>query len=188
LDVLLISAPPKLKNGFGTNVLQMELTASCLGKKGFTTEIFDESAYDLTPRQLANIILRKKCSLLGCFMSQDSVLTNLRVIRKLREAGWVGHVTLLGDYASRIYKTLLSNQCGIDSIVIGRDELVLMELAKKGLTGENWQSTSGLAFFSATEGIVVNKGGNRAVESTTVRPPAARVYANLPKVNDFLKL
>ncbi|HZW83516.1 MAG TPA: hypothetical protein VFF14_08880 [Candidatus Deferrimicrobium sp.] len=170
MDVLLLSAPPKLNNGFGINVLQMELTASFLGRKGFTTEIFDGSAYDLTPRQLANIILRKSCTLLGCFISQESALTNLRVIRKLREAGWVGHVTLLGDYAGKIYKTLLLNKCGIDSIVIGRDELVLTTLVNKGLTGEQWQTTPGLAFFSTTQGIVVNKGGYRAVESYAVRP------------------
>ncbi len=168
MDVLLVSTPPGLHDEFGVNLLQMELTAAYLGKSGFSTEILECTTFAINTRRLVNLVLRKEFCLLGCFTAQNTALSTLQLVRKLRDSSWCGHISLLGDYASKMYRTLLGNKCGIDSIVIGRDDLVLAELAKKIQIGELWADTAGLAYYQPEQGIIVNHASTRCVDPVIV--------------------
>jgi radical SAM superfamily enzyme YgiQ (UPF0313 family) len=97
------------------------------------------------------------------------------VIRRLRDDGYDGHVTMGGHYPSFDTEEILRRIPGLDSVVRFEGEQTLVELAQRLRDERDWHELSGIAHRRGDR-IVINPLRSPIHDLDTLPPPDRRGY------------
>ncbi len=103
-------------------------------------------------------LLALDAGLIGLSMSfQVMARANVRLARRLREAGYAGHMTAGGHFPTLTYPMLLRDCEALDSVVIGEGESALVDLARCLDRGRPWCEISGVASRTSSGAIELSR-------------------------------
>jgi anaerobic magnesium-protoporphyrin IX monomethyl ester cyclase len=128
--------------------LSLRYLASALGAAGWRTEIAPfayESEFAAALRMIVDA--DEPPVLVGLSLAfQWRAMDMLAFSMALREAGYTGHITLGGHFATFACKELLRDFAEIDSVVRQEGEDTIVALVRALENGESWHDIAGLAF------------------------------------------
>ncbi len=159
MDVLLVL--PNVY--FGTRIgdheskepLGLLYLVAVLRASGLTASVLQADFHGLSIEQTATVIMMHRPSVVGFQMTQRSASSTLRIVRRLRETGFVGHITAGGYFPTLSFRELLASTDDLDSVVIGEGEQTFSELVRCILSGSDWRRITHIRqTFSARRGEV----------------------------------
>ncbi|MCP5233473.1 B12-binding domain-containing radical SAM protein [Cognatazoarcus halotolerans] len=162
LDVLLINPPstedtPSVPHEVGEPIGLCYLAAA-LRAQGISVDVLDGFTLGLSVRQLVEITLAcnpRVC--VGVSILETSALASARYVRKLRRAGFSGHICAGNYYATLNPERTFALAPDIDSIVRGEGEQVFTKLVDHlRRHDEGWRQLQGVCHVR--DGQMVNGG------------------------------
>lgn len=115
-----------------------------LTNRGFGVEIIDTNFSGEAIESVVSRIVAARPLLLGFSLFFNNAAETLATIRRLRECGFTGHVTLGGHHATFYCQEILKANPGVDSVVQGEAEEALPELAGRLAAGRPWHDIGNL--------------------------------------------
>lgn len=183
MDVVLI-VPPEANyvRAYATNeYLGVGYLASYLRLHGYATELFNcncplaPSTDDVVAR-----VIESGPAVVGLTIpTMPNLPGAIHIIRKLKEAGYGGHVTVGGHVPTFEYRQLLSMEPRLDSVVRGEGEETLLELVRTVLEGRPYESIRGLACRIADQ--VVCRSQRPLIANLDTLPFPERAFNNMPE-------
>ncbi|MDI3311033.1 MAG: radical SAM protein [Thermoanaerobacterium sp.] len=145
-DVFLINPPSSnMKDKY--EHLGLAYIAAFLRKEHISVKIVDMPLYDLFPDDVICDIKQNKPKLIGVSIPfQDGAIEALSFIKRIKETGYKGHLSIGGIYPTFSYDEILMECPQIDTVVLGEGEITFTELAKKILKDEEWKDISGIVY------------------------------------------
>jgi anaerobic magnesium-protoporphyrin IX monomethyl ester cyclase len=137
-DVLLVQPPfGGPYNFWKSESLGMGYLASSLESRGYSVEVLDGFLLDLDVKDVVQHVLDAPPNLLlGLSMlSYELYRTGDDIIRRLRQAGYGGHVTVGSWFPTFWYRTMLDEGLPVDSVVLAEGERSICALADYLHTG-----------------------------------------------------
>lgn len=157
-DVLLIRTPsmvlsaPDCGESLGLGYL-----ASTLRAKGYNVQILDARLENWDVMQTTELILAYKPRALGVNLNFQYLADSTGLLlRKIRERGYAGHITLGGLFASVAYRDLMERMPGIDTLVRFEGERTYTELLECLDQPEKWPEIQGLVYRNASREAIEN--------------------------------
>ncbi len=134
--------------------LGVRYLASAVRHYGHISEIV---TYDDDPSELCARVVAERPHLVGFSLIFQYMAPSFgRVIAALRAAGYDGHITMGGHFASFEPAEVLVRIPGLDSVVCFEGEATLVEILEHLERGRDWRHLSGLAWRDAEGRPVVN--------------------------------
>lgn len=144
--------------------------------KGVSFRIIDSNFEKLTVEETLARIKGCDFNCLGFSLNIYNLGPAVRIIKKLREAGYRQHITAGGAFASLYAELLFANFPFFDSIVCGDGEAAAYELALNLRAGGDWRRTSGI-IYPAHSGRLVRNPPVRVTGNLDVLPHPMRYGA-----------
>jgi len=160
------------------------LSAS-LRSVGLPPQIIDSRLSNLSAESTIVEVMKISRKLVGIAMfTENAVPWVRRLTAAVKEESPGTHVVLGGYYPTLQTERALDMVTDADSVVRGEGELTLMELAQRINEGEEWRTTSGIAF----------RGQDNSVRYTEAREPVRNLdslpypdrYADEDQINEIL--
>lgn len=145
--------------------LGLAALAAYLRQRRASFRIIDSSLERLSVEETVERISRSSFHGLGFSLNIYNLGPAVRIIQKLRQAGFRQHITAGGAFASLYAERLFSDFPFFDSIIYGDGERAASELALNLRDDRDWRLTSGIIF--------------RGQDGSLIKNPPARVMADL---------
>lgn len=124
--------------------------AGALQQAGLNTIFLDEAqphaSFEQTQEKILGLNLDLLCVNAVYFWEHTPVLFDF--LAELKARGFAGHINLFGFFPSLVYRQILKECPGVDSIAVGEFEHTLVELALALEKGESLENIQGLALQS----------------------------------------
>lgn len=127
--------------------LGLAYLASSLRQHGHHVDLIDGILMGWGLEQMAAAILSRPCDVLGIsILFQELLPRAFQLVRKVRQRGFRQYIVVGGHPSHFLYREILRDCTGIDSVVLGEGEVTVVELAAALEAGKEWQTVPGLAF------------------------------------------
>jgi len=132
-----------------TESLGVAYLASMVEKEGFSVDIYDMEAFNLTVMDVIEKITKHDYSVVGISTSSELIFwDSMKIARLLRRNRVLSHITLGGHLVTNIHEKVLKNFEFIDSVVRGDGEYTFLELCKAIRDDTDLNQVKGLSFRS----------------------------------------
>ncbi|MBS3950390.1 MAG: cobalamin-dependent protein [Peptococcaceae bacterium] len=153
--------------------------AGALRQAGFQVEIIDASLEELTKEMLLERIISSPARLIGLSVWLHRLVGEAeQLVRELRLRGIKAHITMGSHSPTFLYRELLENNPGLDSVVCGEGEPTIVELLTALAAEREWRNIPGVASYDADRIIYKPRAACCALDE--LAPPALD-YAPLVK-------
>ncbi|MFH1545500.1 MAG: radical SAM protein [archaeon] len=126
--------------------LALGYLARYLRKNSFQAEIIDEEASGLSREETIRKLERNDDLIAFTAIAKPQIFSILEVIQELKNKGSKAHFTIGGQYATFLFKDLLSLEERFDSVICYEGEETIVELAEALENSKDIEKIRGLAF------------------------------------------
>lgn len=120
--------------------------ASALRRAGFTVEIIDASLEGLSYNEMLMRIVNRPSRLIGISVWLQRLVADAEhLVKDLRSHNINAHITMGGHSTTFLYQEILEHNNGLDSVVCGEGEEILIELLSALTSKAEWRSIPGVA-------------------------------------------
>jgi radical SAM superfamily enzyme YgiQ (UPF0313 family) len=137
--------------------LNLMYLAAVLEKAGFYVKIIDANLYNISPREIVNIVKRLKPDIIGLTAATATIKTALRYVSEIKKN--LSHVFTIigGPHTTFLPIETLSMSKDLDAVAIGEGEETLLELAESYEKNEpNWPANvKGIAYRTKNDEIKI---------------------------------
>lgn len=186
IDVLLV-LPPMYQTGRVPDYNPKEpmglmYIRSFLERNGYSVEILDADILALTIDETISEITKRPAKIIGFSIMQRALPSLKLLVEKLSEEKVKSHICCGGFAATLSCKHILKEIPGIDSIVLGEEEIVLSQLVKLISESADWKELSGLAFRDKGQ-IIINQPADKPNIESLPWPSRSLLPICLEKTN-----
>jgi hypothetical protein len=155
---ILLTVPPFREEGLEMSSKESigvcYLTAM-LREHGFQVDILDADLLKLSEEETVNRICRQRYDLIGFSLLEGTIESTVDIVAGLREQGVDAHIVLGGYFPSLVTEEILNELGGVDSVIMGEGEHILLKLARRLAHGKDWRDLEGIAYGRGGE-VVIN--------------------------------
>ncbi len=176
LDILLVH-PGKVRHDYLSEHLGIASLKAYVSSRGYSADTLDLAVEYLSIGDGIRLVLTADPRVVGVSLLADTRFRGLEFIRKLREAGYSGHIIVGGYFATFASQEILRDFPEVDFVVRGEGELTLTELLDYLLknSGKSLPEIQGISFRK--NGMIVETDSRPLIEDLDHLPPPDRKYA-----------
>lgn len=135
--------------------------ASYLNSKGYDVDVIDEGVMNISEEDIIRSILGKEYTLVAFSLSMTNFSKVKRIVKKLRDNGFRGHITYGGHFPTLAYNEVFHEDKNLDSIILSEGEFIMLELLECLIEGKSIKNIQGIVYKNEKGELIVNNSRSR---------------------------